>query len=120
MSAVITNTNFQILFITLLVLLLFSQVALLIKISKYLSSISKNVRSLDNFYKDLPVDDTEEESSEVIPRICQYCKYRLVFIHSNDLEPNSEGFYYKCSLRNVRVSLFNSCEKFELDHIYLE
>ncbi len=94
------------------------QIIILFKIKMILQQISFYVESISRFFYRFTLSTTRTNQHESIPRTCQFCKYRLSFIHMSDNKGEVENFYYKCQLRNVEVNLDDSCEQFEKDDIY--
>jgi len=108
----------QTVLIAIIIVGLAIQIYFLMRIKYFVGDIARNISLISDFYEQH--EAVEEDLSEEIPRICQYCKHRLVYIHSGKSSEKVESFYYKCALRNVQINLYNSCEKFELDDLYRE
>jgi len=89
------------------------QLLVIIRIKKILQQISFYIESISRFFYRVGISSSLKGKSEVIPKICQNCKYRLSFIHMSENEAEVEDFYYKCRLRNTEIDLKDSCEQFE-------
>jgi hypothetical protein len=86
----------------------------LMRLKKILTNFYQYTESIFKFFhrssKNIKVD-----SKDIVPKTCQFCKYRLSFIQMGEEKNEPEDFYYKCQLRNVPVTLEDSCGQFEID-----
>lgn len=89
------------------------QLLVILRIKKILQQISFYIESISRFFYRVGISSSLKSKSEIVPKICQNCKYRLSFIHMSENEAEVEDFYYKCRLRNVEIVLKDSCEQFE-------
>lgn len=118
MNAILNDpTTVAVLIVAVFALFVF-QVILLLKIKMILQQISFYIESISRFFYRFGFSTAQKPSKTEIPRTCQYCKYRLSFIHMSENKGEVEDFYYKCQLRNIEVKLQDSCEQFEQDTIY--
>ena len=108
------------LFFGILVLLLGVQIYILMRIRAILRVIARNLETISSLFRKSLQFDRKEPRRREIPPICQFCKHRLAYIYSNKNENQVEDIYYKCGLRNIHVSLSDSCERFEVDDVYLD
>ncbi len=108
------------LFFGILVLLLGVQIYILIRIRAILRVIARNLETISGLFRKSLQGERKEFRRKDIPPICQFCKHRLAYIYSNKNEAQVEDIYYKCGLRNIHVSLSDSCERFEVDELYLD
>lgn len=103
-----------------LILLLILQIYILIRIRSVLKSIAQSLETLAGLFHKSASAQLKEKDPETLPPICQFCKHRLAYIYNNKRSNQIEDLYYKCGLKNIPISLTDSCESFELDDMYLE
>ncbi|MEJ2049015.1 MAG: hypothetical protein P8Y60_04090 [Calditrichota bacterium] len=89
------------------------QLFIILRIKKILLQISFYIESISRFFYRVGISSSLRAKTEVGPKTCQYCKYRMSFIHMSENEAEVEDFYYKCRLRNVEIDLKDSCQQFE-------
>ncbi|GAB4371283.1 MAG: hypothetical protein Kow0042_13950 [Calditrichia bacterium] len=118
MSTLINNpVTITVLFIS--ILLLFGlQIILLLRIRTILQQISFYIESISRFFYRVGIASSPIKNKPQIPKTCQYCKFRLSFIHMSERNGEVEDFYYKCQLRNTEVQLNETCERYEKDERY--
>jgi hypothetical protein len=118
MTSLIENSMlFKIIVVSLLSIIIV-QLLLLLRIRKVLKNISYYMEILSKFFYRFGGSGTTITQDEVALRTCQYCKHRMAFIHMGEKEKNSEDFYYKCRLRNVDITLKDTCDHFEGEKIF--
>ncbi|MBN2366440.1 MAG: hypothetical protein JXL67_09735 [Calditrichaeota bacterium] len=105
-----------ILIVSLLLLLLAFQFILLLRIRKLLKRVSSYVDSITRYLARIDHQSVQISRNQPVPKTCQFCKYRLSYINMKDRESEVEDFYYKCRLRNIEVTLEDSCDRFETDY----
>jgi hypothetical protein len=91
------------------------QLVVLWRIRKILQQIFFYIESISKFLYKLSITSKIKPRSDAIPHTCQYCKYRLSFIHMSENEGEVEDFYYKCRLRNIEILLEDTCEQYKSD-----
>ncbi len=101
--------------VLLLLSLLIFQFTLLLRIRRLLKRVSAYVDSVTRYLARIDNQTVQSRRREAFPSTCQFCRYRLSYINTRDRESEVEDFYYKCRLRNIEVTLDDSCERFETD-----
>ena len=95
-------------------IILLWQMLYLMRLKKILSNFYQYTESIFKFFlrssKGIRVDN-----KEIVPKTCQFCKFRLSFIQMGEEKNEPDDFYYKCQIRNVPITLEDSCERFEID-----
>jgi len=91
------------------------QVIVLLRIKNLLHQVSYYIESISRFFYRMGAYNRSASPRKQIPKTCQFCKHRLSFIHMSENKGEVEDFYYKCQLRNIEVTLDDSCEQFEKD-----
>ncbi len=99
-----------------IVCLFIFQIIILLRIKNLLQQVSFYIESISRFFYRISVNQSIKQKQS--PRTCQFCKYRLSFIHISENKGEIENFYYKCQLRNIEVQLNDTCEKFVRDENY--
>ena len=89
------------------------QLLLLLRIRQVLNNMSYYVEILSKFFYRVGSTGSNPAQNDTALRTCQFCKYRMSFIHMGEKERNSEDFYYRCKLRNVDIALKDTCGHFE-------
>lgn len=114
------NENFLILKIILFALLsiILVQLFLLVRIRKILKNVAYYIEILSRFFYRFGSSESQPTTNPSTERTCQFCKHRMSFIHMGEKESNSEDFYYKCRLRNVDITLRDSCDLFEAEKLF--
>lgn len=92
----------------MIIVILAVQVTILLKIKKMIFLMSKKKNVFQNPYTTCQNLDLQKYKNS-----CQNCKYRLSYIHIG--VPGGEDFYYRCKIRNIEVSLKDSCERYKED-----
>ena len=105
---------FEILLLIVVAFFVF-QVIVLLRIRNLLHQISYYIESISRFFYRMGSYGRSPSPRKQIPQTCQFCKHRLSFIHMSENKGEVEDFYYKCQLRNIEVTLDDSCEQFEKD-----
>ena len=100
-------------FLVILFLLFALQTLVLIRIRKLLQNISSYTENISKFFYKYGVFTVFKPKTDLAPKTCQYCKFRLSFIHMGNNESGVEDFYYKCKLQNTDIRLQDTCEHFE-------
>ena len=59
--------------------------------------------------------ETEQIFEEKTSNSCQFCKHRLAYINIEKGSNFQEDFVHRCALRDVNVTLDESCSSFEKD-----
>ncbi len=111
--------NYADVFLGLLSLLLIGQLIILFRIRKALQRVLLSFDSFSTLFRKITESSGIEETNEELPPICQFCKHRLAYIHSNS-SGEQEQFYYKCGLKNIQIGLYDSCERFDADELFSE
>jgi hypothetical protein len=114
MKELINSPETMVIFLLTLISLFIMQVFILIKIRSLLQNISNYAETISKFFFKFGLFSTK---SELEPKTCQFCKFRLSYIHMGKNEGEVEDFYYKCKLHNVEVRLNDTCDRFESDRI---
>lgn len=114
------NENFLILKIILIALLpiILVQLFLLVRIRKVLKNMAYYIEILSRFFYRFGNSESHPSPNTSADRTCQFCKFRMSFIHMGEKESHSEDFYYKCRLRNVDINLKDSCDLFEAEKMF--
>jgi|GEM_PF-2266941 len=116
MRELLTNPNLAYLILGSVLLLMVSQVYLLLRIRNVLQALSMNFDSTNYFVRKL-VNRPEEQKKKSNPnedcKTCQFCKHRLAYINTGKTSSEEEDFYHVCALKNMHISLADSCENFD-------
>ncbi|RMI00527.1 MAG: hypothetical protein D6681_11260 [Calditrichaeota bacterium] len=102
----------------LLLLILTVQMYLLMRIRNILQAISMNFDSVLYFLRKFAHSQSPQKSDKSAPRMrktCQFCKHRLAYINTSKTRSTEEDFYHVCGLKNIHISLNDSCDQFEKD-----
>ncbi len=105
--------------LVVMVALLIVQAYVLLRIRNILQAIAMNFDSVIYFWRKFI--SSQEKSKNVtqarpkVSKTCQFCKHRLAYINTSKTREDEENFYHRCSLRNIDVSLRDSCIHFEQD-----
>ena len=84
----------------------------LFSVVRQMNSLLFEIRIL---FKSTGVYYVKEKKKVLNINNCQYCKYRMSFIQvTSDIQ--NDQFYYRCKLRNIEITLSDSCENFKRDH----
>lgn len=86
----------------------------LMRLKNILSNFYQYTESIFKFFL-RSSKSTRVDSKDLIPKTCQFCKFRLSFIQMGEEKSDPEDFYYKCQLKNIPITLEDSCESFEID-----
>ncbi len=113
MRDLLLNDNVAYTFLLIFVLLMFAQTYILLRIRNILNAISLNFESIIYFCRKFAQTSNESKPASTIPRTCQFCKHRLAYINTSKTRNEEEDFYHVCGLKNVNITLTDSCEKFE-------
>ena len=102
-----------------MVIMLVVQAYVLLRIRNILQAIAINFDSVIYFCRRF-MNNKEDgaataQSRQKAAKTCQFCKNRLAYINTSKAKENDESFYYRCGLRNINVSLNDSCVHFERD-----
>jgi uncharacterized protein YacL len=103
--------------IGIVIALIVFQALILLRIKIILQQISFYIESISRFFYRVGITTATKKKSTV-PKTCQFCKNRLSFIHMSENKGEVEDFYYKCQIRNIEISLDDTCEQFEKDNLY--
>lgn len=105
--------------LVVMVVLLIVQAYVLLRIRNILQAISMNFDSVIYFWrKFISSQEKSNKAPRTQPKVtktCQFCKHRLAYINTSKTRDDEENFYHRCSLRNIDVSLRDSCTHFEQD-----
>ena len=118
MTSFIENSMIFKIIVVALLSIIVVQLLLLLRIRQVLKNMSYYMETLSKFFYRFGGSAATGTQNDVALRTCQYCKYRMSFIHMGEKEKNSEDFYYKCRLRNVDITLKDTCEHFEGEKIF--
>ncbi|MGH1364617.1 MAG: hypothetical protein ACRBF0_13735 [Calditrichia bacterium] len=116
MQELLTNSNLAYLILAAFLLLLVSQVYLLLRIRNVLQALSMNFDSTNYFVRKLvnrPAAPEKKAPANQDCKTCQFCKHRLAYINTGKTTSEDEDFYHVCALKNMHISLADSCENFE-------
>jgi hypothetical protein len=113
MNSIWNNTIIAGIFILTLILLVSFQFILLIRIRRLLDHVSSYTENLSKLFFRAGTSSVKVLPQDTFPKTCQFCKYRLSYIHMGDKEGEVEDFYYKCRLRNIEITLNDSCDRYE-------
>lgn len=91
------------------------QTSLLLRMRNILQALAMNSDTLVHYVRKAASTDKKTRPDEHISKSCQFCKHRLAYIHTPKSPNAQEDFYYKCELRNISISLDDSCPLFEED-----
>lgn len=102
--------------------LLVIQAYVLLRIRNILQAIAMNFDSVIYFWRKYVATQEHgtKKAAAGVPQMaktCQFCKHRLAYINTSKSSDDEENFYYRCGLRNINVSLRDSCTHFEQDAI---
>lgn len=100
-------------FIFILFSIIILQVLVLLRIKMTLQNISTYIENISKFFFRMGITTSFTPAQQSAPKTCQYCKYRLSYIHMSKNEGEIEDFYYRCQIRNIEITLDDSCEQFE-------
>lgn len=101
-----------------IILFFIFQLAMLWRVRRILQQLSFYIESISRFFYRVGLAGQVNRAKKDEPHTCQFCKYRLSFIHMSDNSGEVEDFYYKCQLRKIEIKLDESCERFERDERY--
>ena len=118
MNSLLTNPITVSVVVFSVVALFIIQLLLLLRIRNILQQISFYIESISRFFYRVGISSAVKKPAPAVPRTCQFCKFRLSFIHMSENKGEVEDFYYKCQLRNIEVQLDETCEQFEKDERY--
>ncbi len=102
-------------FILSLIFLVIFQFILLVRIRRLLDNVSRYTENLSKLFYRAGTSSVKLLEGDAFPKTCQFCRYRLSYIHMGDKDSEVEDFYYKCRLRNIEVTLNDSCDRYEKD-----
>ncbi len=104
--------------------LLIIQAYVLLRIRNILQAIAMNFDSVIYFWRRYIASQQQDKpGAPEVPKpakTCQFCKHRLAYINTSKSSDDEENFYYRCGLRNINISLRDSCAHFEQDAIIAE
>lgn len=107
------DPNLLLFLLTLIVVLLGAQVFLMMRMRNIIQSIGMNFHTLLYFARKLTQGNAPATATTA--RTCQFCKHRLAYINTSKTRADEEDFYFKCALRNVNITLDDSCDRFDPD-----
>lgn len=113
----VLNLNIDLLtgiILLLFMIILLWQMLYLMRLKNILSNFYQYTESIFKFFL-RSSKSTKVDSKDLIPKTCQFCKFRLSFIQMGEEKSDPEDFYYKCQLKNIPITLEDSCESFEID-----
>lgn len=113
----VLNLNIDLLtgiILLLFMIILLWQMLYLMRLKNILSNFYQYTESIFKFFL-RSSKSTRVDSKDLIPKTCQFCKFRLSFIQMGEEKSDPEDFYYKCQLKNIPITLEDSCESFEID-----
>jgi hypothetical protein len=112
---VLSDTTTIGLLVIAVVLLLILQIIMLFRIRGIIKQISFYIESISRFFYRVGISAATNVKKPQAPKTCQFCKFRLSFIHMSEHKGEVEDFYYKCQLRNIEIQLDDTCEQYEKD-----
>ncbi|RMF59226.1 MAG: hypothetical protein D6748_06915 [Calditrichaeota bacterium] len=119
MREVFFDQNVGYLFLITIAVLLFAQAYILMRIRNILQAVSINFETILFFCRKILTLQAQERqatnTTQEIPKICQNCRHRLVYINTSKNKSEEDDFYHVCALRNLPIDLENTCEQFEVD-----
>jgi L-ribulose-5-phosphate 3-epimerase UlaE len=99
--------------IFVLLILFISQFYYLLKIKKILNQLTKNSDYYLKIFNRIGNPSQFSKKQNRIPQTCQFCRYRISYIHMGNTENTPEDFYYKCRLNNISIKLNDYCNRFD-------
>ena len=113
-----SQDNLVYFFLTALVVFATVQTYVLMRIRDLMHAMSMNFDSMAYYFRKSntpPRSANPVKSNANTLRTCQFCKHRLAYINTAKSQNTPEDFYHKCGLRNITISLNDSCPFFEED-----
>ncbi len=118
MGAFVLDQNLVSFFLVFIAVVVGVQAYLQMRIRNVLQALTMNAETaVHNIRKMVPVgkksyqhvgQNIEEKSSTS----CQFCEHRLAYINIEKSPNLQEDFVYRCALRDITVSLDDSCPSF--------
>jgi hypothetical protein len=113
------NTNLVYYLVVLMVVMVVAQVYVLLRIRTILHAVAMNFDSILHFLRKYMQSSPPKEMSAQkmisAQHTCQFCKHRLAYINTSQTNESEGSFYYRCGLRNINITLADSCVHFEKD-----
>ena len=113
------NTNLVYYLMVLMVVVVVAQVYVLLRIRTILQAIAMNFDSILHFLRKYvqttSTNETATQKTVSSKATCQFCKHRLAYINTSQTNESEGSFYYRCGLRNINITLADSCVHFEKD-----
>ena len=91
------------------------QAYLLLRMRNVLQALAMNSDTVVHYVRKIASVDKKAKPNQNILKTCQFCKHRLAYINTAKSQNTPEDFYHKCGLRNITISLNDSCPFFEED-----
>jgi hypothetical protein len=113
MALLLENSMIFKIIVVALLSIIVVQLLLLLRIRQVLKNMSYYVELLSKFFYRFGNTGNKPVQNDTSLRTCQFCKFRMSFIHMGEKDQNSEDFYYRCKLRNADISLKDTCDHFE-------
>ncbi len=67
------------------------------------------------FRRSRKTGSTNMPAADTTLSTCQFCVHRLAYINTSKTKSGEDDFYHMCGLRNVHITLDDSCDQFEAD-----
>lgn len=115
MQEIMFDQNIPYLFLVIILVVMGIQASLLLRIRNILQALAMNSDTMIHHIRKITSIDKKNEANQNILNSCQFCKHRLAYINTAKSPNTQEDFYHKCGLRNITISLDDSCPFFEED-----
>jgi hypothetical protein len=115
MQKMVFDQNIIYFFLAIIAVVIGIQVYLLSRIRNVLQALAMNSDTVVHYIRKIASVDKKARSNQNTLKTCQFCKHRLAYINTAKTHQTQEDFYHKCGLRNVSISLNDSCPFFEED-----
>jgi hypothetical protein len=94
------------------IILLIIQVYTFVKIFRIVKQLNKLLVEIRILFKQSGIFFQLQKNKVIKSNSCQYCKFRLSFIHIKDGDDH-DNFYYKCNKHDIEITLSDTCKQFE-------
>ena len=116
MQELVFDNNLLAILLILVVGVLVVQAYMMLRIRQILQVLSIHADSLMYYFRKLLSREAlPYNAASQMPKTCQFCKHRLAYINTTKTSHDANDFYHRCGLRNVNITLSDSCEQFQTD-----
>ena len=115
MQEFVLDKNILYLFLLLIVVAMGVQAYLMLRMRNVLQALAMNSDTVVHYVRKIASIDKKSKPNQNILKTCQFCKHRMAYINTAKSPNTQEDFYHKCGLRNINISLNDSCPFFEED-----